>query len=254
MFYILNSITMAEENKGEDVNLNSNGQGDWTWTEGTQGDGSQKTTFTLEEVEAMKAKMQSDSMKWVQKLLDQQKAYEAVIDGVAKISDDPKHLIILSETKPEVAKMILDKYYNGQKLEEYAKDMWIEIDLNDPEIVKKRIASEAERIADEREISKEKESFIKEFEMTDEEKEQFEAAFSERMQLKSFSTKDLRKHLEKAYREIDSDSEGRKKLEQQATIGRAMSTGAWKDTGTQTDPTKKNREEAKGFLAKHKIL
>lgn len=62
--------------------------------------------------------------------------------------------------------------------------------------------------------------------MIDEEKEQFEAAFAERMQLKSFSTKDLRKHLEKAYREIDSDSEGRKKLEQQATIGRAMSTGA----------------------------
>lgn len=246
---------MAEENKGgEDVNLNSEGQGDWNGSEGTQWNGNQKTTFTAEEVEAMKAKMQSDSEKGVQKLFDQQRLLEWVIDGVAKISDDPKYLIVLSQTKPEVAEMILKKYYNGQKLEEYAKDMWIEIDYNDPEIVNKRIASEAERIANEREISKEKESFIKEFEMTDEEKEQFEAAFSERMQLKSFSTKDLRKHLEKAYREIDSDSEGRKKLEQQATIGRAMSTGAWKDTWTQADPTKKNREEAKGFLAKHKII
>lgn len=174
----------------------------------------------------MKTKMQSDSDRGVQKLFEQQKNLEAVIDAVAKISDDPKYLIVLSETKPEVAKMILDKYYNGQRLEEYAEDMGIEIDLNDPEIIKKRIASEAERIANQREVSKEKESFIKEFEMTDEEKEQFEAAFSERMQLKSFSTKDLRKHLEKAFREIDSDSEGRKKLEQQATIGRAMSTGA----------------------------
>ena len=43
--------------------------------------------------------------------------------------------------------------------------------------------------------------------MTDEEKEQFEQAFSERKEMRSFDVKDLRKHFEKAYKEVDSDSE-----------------------------------------------
>lgn len=246
---------MAEEAKktGEDTNLNSNGQGDWTQTGGTQGDGSQKTTFTLEEVEAMKKKMQSDGDKWVQNLLSKQKTYEAVIDAVAQISNDPKTLVTLSQTNPEVAKIILDKYYNGSSIEQYAEDMGIQIDLNDPEVVKKRIESEAQRIANERIISDKKEEFIKEFWMTDEEKEQFEQAFSERKEMKSFDVKDLRKHFEKAYKEVDSDSEGRRKLEQQAAIGKATSTANGKDSSSQKDPMARTRDEAKSFLQKHQL-
>ena len=41
--------------------------------------------------------------------------------------------------------------------------MGIEIDLNDPEVVKKRIESEAQRIANERTVSEKKDDFIKEF-------------------------------------------------------------------------------------------
>ena len=66
--------------------------------------------------------------------------------------------------------------------------------------------------------------------MTDEEKVQFEQAFSERKEMKSFDIKDIRKHFEKAYKEVDSDSEGRRKLEQQAAIGKATSTANGKDS------------------------
>jgi len=246
---------MAEEAKkdGEGANLNSDGQGDGNWSEGTQGDGSQKTTFTLEEVEAMKSKMQADSGKGVEKLLTKQQTLEAVIDAVAKISDDPKTLLTLSQTKPEVAKIILDKYYNGVSVEQYAEDMGIEIDLNDPEVVKKRIESEAHKLANERIISEKKDDFVKEFGMTDEEKEQFEQAFNERKEMKSFDVKDLRKHLEKAYKEVDSDSEGRRKLEQQAAIGKATSTANGKDSSSQKDPMARSRDEAKSFLSKHNL-
>jgi hypothetical protein len=245
---------MAEEQKksGEDANLNSNGQGDGNGTEGTQGDGSQKTTFTLEEVEAMKRKMQSDSERGVQKLHDTIKHKEAVIDAVAKISDDPKYLVVLSETNPEVAKSVLDKYYNGQSIDQFAESMGITIDLNDPEIVKKRIASEAQRIANERIISEKVDAFIEEFKMSDEEKEQFLNEFQERKGLKTFDVKDIRKHMEKAYREIDSDTEGKRKLEQQAAIGKALGTPSGKDA-SQKSSMDKHRDEAKSFLSKHNL-
>ena len=41
-------------------------------------DNQAKTTFTMEEVEALKKKMQSDSDKWVQKILSEKRIYERV--------------------------------------------------------------------------------------------------------------------------------------------------------------------------------
>jgi hypothetical protein len=185
--------------------------------------------------------------------LNEKKTYEDVIEAVAKISEDKKSLVTLSQTKPEVAKIILNKYYNGISIEKYAEDMGIEIDYNDPEIVNKRIESEASRIANERIISEKKDDFISEFKMTDEEKEQFEQAFNERKEMKSFDIKDLRKHMEKAFKEVDSDSEGRRKLEQQAAIAKATSTASGKDSNNQKDPLAKAREEAKSFLKMHNL-
>jgi len=72
-------------------------------------------------------------------------------------------------------------------------------------------------------------------------------------EMKSFDVKDLRKHLEKAYKEVDSDSEGRRKLEQQAAIGKATSTANGKDSSSQKDPMARSRDEAKSFLSKHNL-
>jgi len=67
--------------------------------------------YTAEEVEAIKKKMQSDSEKGVQKLLKQTKAYEHVLEVVGKVSEDQKYLVEEWEKDPEVAQIILDKYY-----------------------------------------------------------------------------------------------------------------------------------------------
>lgn len=168
---------------------------------------------------------------------------------------DKQFLVTLSETEPKVAKAILDKYYDGITIEEFMEEEGLEIDLSNPEIVKKRIASEARRIANEEKISEKRDAFIEEFKMTDDEKDQFEVEFAERVALKSFDMKDIRKHLEKAYREIDSDSEGRKKLEQQETIGKALATGSGKDSATPNtnNAMSKAREEAKAFHKKFNI-
>lgn len=198
---------MEETNKGEDVNLNSEGQNDQATAdalakaEAEKQD--QKTTYTKEEVDEMMKKHQSDTDRGVQKVLSEKQFHEKMVDAIKDISDDKKNLLVLNESDPKVAKAILDKFYNGQTIDEYIKEQGLEEDLNDPEIVNKRIKSEAQRLANEERISDKKNDFIEKLKMSDEEKTQFETAFEERKQLKSFNINDIQKHFEKAYREVN---------------------------------------------------
>jgi hypothetical protein len=85
----------------------------------------------------------------------------------------------------------------------YAEKFNVKVDLNDPKVIERKIATQAQKIADDKQISKEKTAFIEKLKMTPDEKEKFEEAFSERRVLKSFSTENLQTQFEKAYREID---------------------------------------------------
>lgn len=68
--------------------------------------------YTQEEVDAITKKMQSDSERGVQKLISKQKAYENVLEVVGKVSENQAYLVECYESNPEVAQIILDKYYN----------------------------------------------------------------------------------------------------------------------------------------------
>ena len=67
--------------------------------------------YTQEEVDAITKKMQSDSEKGVQKLIRDKKNVETVLEVVGKVSEDQKYLVEEWERNPEVAQIILDKYY-----------------------------------------------------------------------------------------------------------------------------------------------
>jgi hypothetical protein len=75
-----------------------------------------------------------------------------------------------------------------------------------------KIRKEAEKISQNNLIESKKKDFIEKLKMTDEERESFEEAFDELKQLKSFSTKDLTKQMEKAYRLSTDNEEALKKL------------------------------------------
>ena len=242
---------MAEEAKkeGEGQNLNPEG-GEPTWTNGgdQKGKEGEKTTFTLEEVEAMKAKMQSDGDKWVQKLIQKQQLMEKALDAVPKISDDPSYLVTLHETEPDVAETILKRFYDGKSIEKYMEDEGIELDMSDPERVKRRIAQEAQKLADERIISEKKEEFIKELKMTPDEQALFEAEFEERRNLKTFNPKDLRKHFEKAYREANGEPPA--SLKSAEELARATSSGNWKSWDTGSQPVSATKKSVDSFFDK----
>jgi hypothetical protein len=72
-------------------------------------------------------------------------------------------------------------------------------------------------------IEDKKLAFIDKLKMTDAEKKDFEEAFNERKQLKSFNLETIDKHFEKAYREVN-DTVDFKTLNTQETIAKSLAT------------------------------
>lgn len=207
-------------------------------------------TFTEAEVadmiEAEKRKLASASEKWVQKVLKSKQNYEVALTELAYIADDNTHLINLAEDKPEVAKIILDKFYWGISLDDYKDQIGYEEDLSDPRVLEKKAEKLAEKKIQSKTISDKTNSFIDKLKMNENEKEKFLEAFEERKQLKSFNIDDIDKHLEKAYREI-SDNPLPKTQE---IIAKTQATWEWKSDWPWPSKSNldKSREEARDFL------
>jgi hypothetical protein len=188
----------------------------------------EKTTFTLEEVEEMKRKMQSDSEKGVQKLLKEKKDIEQFSENLRlatkKVAEDPKYLIDLHDSDPKLAKILLDDYNDGQTIEQYMDSIGYEPDYNDPKVIEKKISQEAEKRVVDKKISEEKAKFIDELKMTDSEKEAFEETFEELKNMKSFNPDNVRKAMEKAYRMSNENDEQISKLKKDEAIAQTLAT------------------------------
>lgn len=183
--------------------------------------------YTAEEVELLKRKMQSDSEKWVQKLIQEKKIYEQAMDETAKVADNQEYLVELHDKNPAVAKILLDKYYQWMDIETFKNRIWYEEDLSDPVIAQKRIELEAQKKYEALLVDKAKEEFIKKLDLSGEEKVKFEEAFEERKQLKSFNASNIEANLEKAYREI-ADINSLKNINNQELIAKTIGTWEWK--------------------------
>ena len=202
-----------------------------------------------DDVEALKRQI-SNSERGVQKVIQDKKNLEKAMDELGKVADEPAHLVDLYESDPEVAKIILKKYYDNQDIESFKESIGYQVDLSDPETVKRHIEKEAERRLAQRRVEDAKAAFVNRLEMTAEEKKAFDAAFEERTQLKSFKPDDVEKHLEKAYREI-ADEDQIRNLRSQETVARSMATGNGGQAG-KSEPKRKDplSSEISDFLKK----
>lgn len=240
---------MAEENNvnSEETTLNAqNLNPEWGDTAGNEGN--EKKVYTAEEVEAIRKEMQANGDRWVQKLLDEQRQKEqfkeTVIDEIALISADPQRMIELSVENLQVAEFILKKYFWGKSIEEYAKSYNLKPE-DTPKVQELNVKKEAERLYNERVISEKTEEFVKELKMSDEERADFEKAFAERRELKSFSVENLRTHLEKAYREVSPVNNP--DLKNTETLARATATGSGKDSSATKAKTEAQKEVEEMF-------
>jgi len=86
------------------------------------------------------------------------------------------------------------------------------------------VQNEAKKMAEAKLISEKKTEFINKLKMTDEEVKDFEESFNERTELKSFSVSNLDKHFEKAYRDVNDNTESLKEMKKQEAIANTMAT------------------------------
>ena len=206
---------MTEENKKVE-----DGQQD------PSGDGK---VYTQEELDAKLKEMQSNGEKGVQKLINEKKAYEKVFKHLGAVSDDPKKLVELYDSEPDVASIILDNYYEGKTIDEFKE--WIDYkpDYNNPEEMQKLIDKQVENKMKARTIKEKKDAFIKHLKMEWKELERFEETFSELSSLTTFDVNKLDKTLEKAYKLSDADESALKEYKQTTAYAAVMWT-----TGEQT--------------------
>lgn len=183
-------------------------------------------TYTREEVEEMRKKLQSDSEKWVQKVIKERKLFERAYKELPKISQDDARLVEIYEEDPELAQRILEDHFDGVSIEEYKESIDYKEDYSDPAKMEAKIKREAEKIARNKEVESEKKAFISKLQMTDEEKEVFESELSDLLTLKKYQTQDITKVMERAYK-LSADEESIKKLKNAEVIARTQSSTKW---------------------------
>lgn len=161
-----------------------------------------KKEYTPEEIEAIKNealnKYKWDQEAGIQKLTDDAKFKDEVIESIWSVAKDAKALVSIFETNPKVAQEILNKYYWGQSIEDYKKSIWFEEDQS--VVTDKQIEQKAKSIVAEEKIKDKKKEFIEKFGLSGEQLEAFEAEFADRLQMKSFNIDKLDDHLIKAFK------------------------------------------------------
>lgn len=165
-----------------------------------------KNTFTAEELEAAKQqaiqeainKNNSDHAAWLEKLVNEKKIADQVLDAVGKVADNAESLISIYDESPEVAQKILDRYYGGKTIEEYkAKINYQE----EPAVMNDKLITEKARaIVNETKIKDTKKAFIEKLGLEWDELQAFEQEFTERLEMKSFSVDKLDEVLTKSYK------------------------------------------------------
>jgi len=238
----------------EDVNLNSTKKEEVE--ESTNPEESKAST--VEELEAKMKEMQSNSEKWVQKLITEKKVYEKAFNEMSKISDDSERLIELFEEDQSTAELILSKYFGDESIDEYKERTWYEEDYSNPKVFEAKIKKEATKMAENNLIEAEKQIFIDKLKMSDEEKTSFEETFRELRQLRSFNTKNLTKRFEKAYRLSNDNEDQLKKLNQQEAVAKTLATTEGKSSSKTLNEKEKSAKRSsdynKNFLRERWII
>lgn len=209
-----------------------------------EGNKEQKTTFTKDDVEQLTQealnKYKSDQEKWVQKLIEEKKFLDKVLYAVGEVAGNPEKLIEISESDPEVANDILNKYYSWMTIEDYKEQVGYK---ESPEIInEKLIERKAKSIVEDVKIKDTKKAFIRDLWLSGDELEAFEEEFNNRRSLKSFSVDKLDDSLTKAYIIATGNSADKiKKIKSTKIIASAASV-SWNTKTEDSDKARAHKE------------
>lgn len=169
-------------------------------------EGNNTIQLTQEELDAKinaaVKKRESEQEAGIQKLANEAKLKDKVLDAVGTVSKDPKSLISIAESDEEVANEILKKYYWGKTIEEFKQS--INYKEDPAKVTEKLIEEKAKSIYEQDKISEARKSFIEKLWLNWDDLESFDSEFNDRLAMKSFKASDVESHLLKAYKVSDA--------------------------------------------------
>lgn len=187
---------------------------------------------TDEEKETLKEelkKLQSDTSKGVQKLVEENKILREAHLELPQCASDPEYVLTLNKTKPKVVKLILDTYYWGMTVQEFSRDVL----KKDTDTTKKEVKEmDIEAILDEREAKKDLERFIKDNKLTDSEETAFREEFNALQEGKRMTPAVTAKLAKLALISISEDKETTKKIEEKKETAKWIAAWAWSSGGS----------------------
>jgi len=211
-----------------------------------------KNTFTQEELNAQVqeaiAKHQSDSEAGVQKLINEWKFKDRVLDWVGKVATDNEALITIFEWDEKVWQEILNKYYGGQTIEEYKESIWF---TEAPEKLNDKLINQrASKIYDDNKYSEVMDDFIEKMWLEWDQLQEFKSEMDERKEMKSYDPKKLKSYIKKSYRYVTGNSwDEIDRIKSAKTISKTTSVDAGKNKWDSKGTT--SSQEVKDFLKSH---
>lgn len=138
---------------------------------------------------------------------------ERVLDEVWNVAQDQSHLIKISEKEPEVAQMILDRYYNGISIDDFEEQITGERKTPklDPNKIKQEAKEEIRRELNDESVKKKLSKVIEKLWLKWEELKKFKSNYEELTEGKTISQDNVKRYIKLAHIETfwmtPSDSE-----------------------------------------------
>lgn len=139
-----------EQQEQEEEQEEEDDQEEWEDDEEEQEEEDDKKVVTLEEYK----QLQSSASKWVKKVLDRNAVLTQTLKLLPQVADEPEKLISIYEENPEVAQVILENYYDGITIEEYA-ETWLWSDYTPKQEEKKTLSEDDIRQEERQKIAQE---------------------------------------------------------------------------------------------------
>lgn len=115
-----------------------------------QEDEDEQKVVTMDEYK----QLQRSASKWVEKVLNRNAVLTQTLKLLPQVAEEPKKLISIYEENPEVAQVILENYYDGITIEEYA-ETWLGSEYTPKEAEKKPLSEDDIRQEERQKIAQE---------------------------------------------------------------------------------------------------
>lgn len=162
--------------------------------------------------------LESNTERWAQSLLSEKKKLEKAIETFKNVNSNPEALDKLMESDKEIWQFILDKFYDGQSIDEIKNKKWPSIDeLVEQKLNRKEVDAKLQSVRSQ---------------LPEDMVEKFDEEFKDITDGKTLSPENVQKYLKNAISNISDDN---------SLLDSIKAGAVWNGWNTKWRPTNEDR-------------